>query len=169
MISLITTFKITQFGFLCTFPSCVDSWLCLPFCFFGFFFSSTFLSFFSESSFSLLALSTTSFPHHVSFLFGLPHRVQPQAVSLALSRQVLISFQALSVLRGFWKDFALSWTQFPNSKRTSGSDNFYNFRFGGMQHDLLNVVFNSRSPTSSLCCETHSSLPKVLTSRTDLK
>ena len=38
-----------------------------------------------------------------------------------------------------------------------------------MERDLLNVVFNSRSPTSSLCCKTHLSLSVTLTSRTDLK
>ena len=54
-------------------------------------------------------------------------------------------------------------------KRTCRSDNLQNFRFGGMQLDLLDVVFNTRSPISSLCCQAHSSLPIALTSRRDLK
>ena len=121
---------------------------------------------FQSRLFSLMTQSTASFHHHVSFRLGLPARGQPQAVSLALSRQVLISFQALSEFCWFWKDCALSWTQFPNCKGTSGSDNFHKFRFGGIKRDLLNVVFNSRSPTSRLCWQTHSSLPIT---RTDLK
>ena len=55
------------------------------------------------------------------------------------------------------------------TKQIPWSDNSDNFCFGGMERDLLNVVFNSRSPTSSLCCKTHLSLSVTLTSRTDLK
>ena len=51
VIQLIIAFKITKFGFLYTFPSCIDSWLCLPFCLEIFFFIFTFLTLLSELSF----------------------------------------------------------------------------------------------------------------------